>query len=158
MEESGYRPPPRRRPNWLVVGGLALAFAFALGLGAFLGPSLLHTAQAASNSPGNASAPYVAIYPAVGTPGARPGGPGGPGGPGAQGQCVTLTVTSVSGQTVTAKAADGTTVTVHTTASTTYSHAGASATASVVTVGAQIHVMGTHNSDGSITATQIDVG
>lgn len=153
MEEVGYRPPPPRWRRWLLVGGLALAFAFALGVGVLVGPALLRTAQAASNLAGGRAAPYAVMYPAASTPGAR-----GPGGPGGQGQCVTLTVASVSGQTITAKAADGSMVTIHTTSSTHYTRAGQSATASAVTVGAQIHVMGAHNSDGSITATDIDIG
>ena len=31
-------------------------------------------------------------------------------------------------------------------------------TASAITLGTRIHLMGTHNSDGSITATSIDIG
>jgi len=63
----------------------------------------------------------------------------------------------VSGQTITAKAADGSTVTIHTSSSTKYTKGGQSAAASAVTAGSHILVMGAKNSDGSINATQIDV-
>jgi hypothetical protein len=145
MDASG-TGPERRRRRWPLIGGLALAFVMALGVGTFLGATLLRTAQAAASTASGNAAPYAAEFPAASTPGAH--GPG---------QCVTLTVSSVNGQTITAKAADGSTVTIHTTASTTYTKADQSATAAAVTVGAQIRVMGTHNSDGSITATSIDV-
>jgi hypothetical protein len=46
---------------------------------------------------------------------------------------------------------------VHTTSSTTYTQNGQTATASAVKAGVTISVMGTHNSDGSITATSIDI-
>ncbi len=68
-----------------------------------------------------------------------------------------LSVTSVSGQKITAKRQDGTTVTITTTSSTMYTRAGQSASASAVTTGTTIHVRGTTNSDGSTTATQIDI-
>jgi uncharacterized protein DUF5666 len=130
-----------------VIGALALAFALALGVGATVGSSLLGTVQAASLSGGG---------PAFGQTLAA--GQRTQGRAGQAGQCGTLTVTNVNGQTIVAKAADGSTVTIHATASTQYMRGGQSATASAVTAGAQIHVDGTHNSDGSITATRIDVG
>ncbi|HEV2457237.1 MAG TPA: DUF5666 domain-containing protein, partial [Ktedonobacterales bacterium] len=136
-------PPPRRRSGrrWLLIGGLAAAFALALGVGALLGSSYFGTAQAAGVSSGNAS--YSQGYFANA--------------PGAQGQCEMLTVSSVSGQTITAKTASGSTVTIHVTSSTKFTHAGAASSLGAVTAGATISVMGTHNSDGSITATQIDI-
>lgn len=159
-EAPRYQPPPPQwspaprfqAPRWLMIGALALVFALTLGIGAALGSTILRTAQAASfGPPGVGSTLSLAA-----TPGTR-GQPGAAGAPGRQGQCGTLTVSSVSGQTIVAKQADGTTVTIHTTASTQYTQAGQTATASAVTVGAQIHVDGTRNSDGSITATRIDV-
>lgn len=87
------------------------------------------------------------------TPGAEPGkGPGKGHGPKA-----VLTVTNVSGQEITAKRPDGTTVTITTTSSTIYTRAGQSVSTSAVVTGATIHVRGTTNGDGSITATQIDI-
>jgi Domain of unknown function (DUF5666) len=69
-----------------------------------------------------------------------------------------LAVSSVNGNTIVAKSANGSSVTIHTTASTRFTQARNSVAASTVKVGARIHVMGTHNSDGSITATSIDIG
>jgi hypothetical protein len=148
-----YPPPRRSGPRWLLVGGVALAFLLTLGIGALIGSSLLQTAQAAGNQPSSGvfALPFASSTATAGTS----GGPGGPGGPG---QCGSLTVSSVSGSTITAKEPDGTTVTIHTTTSTTYSRAGASVSASAVITGSVIHVDGTRNSDGSITATHIDVG
>jgi len=78
--------------------------------------------------------------------------------PGTPGQCNALTVSSVNGNTIVAKTSSGNSVTIHTTASTQYTQAGKTAAASAVKAGARIHVSGTHNSDGSITATRIDIG
>jgi hypothetical protein len=125
---------------------LAVAFMATLVIGAFLGATLLHTAQAAPASSNGFGVPFVARFASASTPAAQ--GPG---------RCASLTVASVSGQTITATAADGSSVTIHTSSSTTYTKAGQATTASAVVVGAQIRVRGTHNSDGSITATDIDV-
>jgi hypothetical protein len=155
------QPPPLRRPwrRWLLIGGIALAFALTLGLGVLLG-SQVFAANAAAATGGAGS---LAVFN-QGT-GQGPGGPvsfqsgsqGLAGTPGAQGPCVTLTVSRISGSTITAKDQSSTPVTVHTTASTRYTENGKSVSASAVTVGSQIHVMGAHNSDGSITATSINV-
>lgn len=165
MDEYGYgeeyagagrvvpaRPAAPRRGGrrWLLIGALALAFALTLGAGAVIGSALLANAQAAGLNGGGPASGQTLLFSA-GTPGAQ-------GNPGAQGQCDALTVSSVNGSTIVAKAANGSTATIHTTSSTTYTRNGQSATASAVAVGARIHVQGTHNSDGSITATAIDVG
>ncbi|HEU4783400.1 MAG TPA: DUF5666 domain-containing protein [Ktedonobacterales bacterium] len=134
---------PHRSRRWLVPVALALAFALTLGVGAFAGATMLKTAQAA------AGGPIFTQVSQASTPGAR--------GPGGQGQCDAYTVSSVNGQTITAKAADGSALTIHTSSSTKYTKGGQSASASAVTAGSQIHVQGTKNSDGSINATQIDV-
>jgi hypothetical protein len=147
-------PAPRRHGRrWLLLGGLALAFALTLGVGAFLGSALGNGQAQAASGVGQAQAVDFALR----GPDRGLAGTPAPGGPGGQGQCVTLTVSSVSGSTITAKAADGSTVTIHTTSSTTYTKNHQSASASAVTVGARISVMGTRNSDGSITATSIDI-
>jgi len=166
--------PRRSRRRWFVLGGLALAFMLALlGVGTHLGAT--STAQAAALSSGGSTQSLALAQSSTGsvqtlvvTSNAQPqagvnNGPQGPAfGPGVhgqgQGQCESLTVSSISGQTIVAKAANGSSVTVHTTSSTKYSQAGKSVSASVIKVGTVIHVMGTHNSDGSITATSIDIG
>ena len=137
---------PRRGRRWFAPALLALAFLLTLGVGVFFGATMLRTAQAAAGGPGVAN---IARFQLAGTPGAH--------GPGGRGQCDALTVSSVSGQTITAKAADGSTVTIHTSSSTKYTKNGQAASASAVTAGSQIHVDGTKNNDGSINATQIDV-
>lgn len=141
---------PRRARRWLVPGLLALAFTFMLVMGVFVGATILKTAQAAAG-PGGAN---FAQFSLASTSGAHGPGSNGSGG---QRQCDALTVSSVSGNTITAKAADGSTVTIHTTASTKYTKGGQSVAASAVTAGSQIHVEGAKNSDGSINATQIDI-
>src|SRR5262249_41128366 len=83
-------------------------------------------------------------------------GPGGKGDHG-RGPHGGLTVTSVGGSTITATRRDGATVTIHTTSSTTYGRAGKTVDASAITKGERIGVRGTRNSDGSITATHIEV-
>jgi hypothetical protein len=140
---------PRRARRWLVPGLLALAFTLTLVMGIFVGATMLRTAQAAANTPDGAN---FAQFSLANTPGAQ-----GPGAQGGQGQCDAYTVASVSGQTITTKAADGSTVTIHTSSSTKYTKGGKSASASAVTTGSQIHVQGAKNSDGSINATQIDI-
>lgn len=152
-----YPPPkPRSRGRWLLIGGIALALLLTLGVGALLG-SHIGTAQAASVTSSGANSQGVGFTPggpiSFQTGGGTLANTAGP-----QGQCERLTVTAVSGSTITAKAANGNTVTVHTTASTEYTRSGQSVSASAVTVGSTISVMGTHNSDGSITATSINIG
>lgn len=159
-------PVPHRGRRWMLIVGLAFAFMLAMGVGALMGSlngtsqasalgtsssqtlattqgnfnnsQLLTTAQGANNSPQSLAA--------------------GPGAPGAQGQCESLTVSSVNGNTIVAKTSSGSSVTIHTTASTQYRQAGKTVTASAIKAGSRINVMGTHNSDGSITATSIDIG
>src|SRR6266568_766091 len=124
-------PAPRRRGRrWLLIGGLAFALMLALGIGMLMG-SLTSSAQ-----------PLVIAQGTQGT----------------GGQCDALTVSSVNGNTIVAKTSSGSSVTIHTTASTQYTQSGKTVAASAIKVGARIHVTGTHNSDGSITATRIDIG
>jgi hypothetical protein len=153
---SQYPPPRRAGPKkWLVVGGATLALLLALGVGALVGSQIATTHAAAATAGGSS----------LSASGPGPGGPlnfqagSGPlaGTPGPSGQCQMLTVTAVNGSTITGKAADGSTVTIETTATTSYTQAGQSVTLAAVKVGSRISVMGTHNSDGSITATSIDI-
>lgn len=157
-------PVPRRGGRWLLLGGLALAFAFMLGMGVLLGSTVgtAQNASAATTSSTNAQtlaagAGNTNVQALNVAQGNANNAQTFAAGPGAQGPCEMLTVSSVSGNTIIAKTANGSTVTIHTTASTKYTQAGKTVTASAIKAGSQISVMGTHNSDGSITATSIDV-
>jgi len=162
------QPAARHRSGrrWLLMGGLAFAFMLALGVGALMGSSTSATQAAALVSGSSNSSQTLAV---------TQGGSSGSqtqavaqgdfnsaqalaATPGAHGQCEALTVSSVNGNTIVAKTPSGSSVTVHTTASTRYSQAGKTVATSAITVGTRISVMGTHNSDGSITATSIDIG
>ncbi|SRR6266487_2041480 len=150
-------PAPRwRGRRWLLIGALAFAFMLALGVGTLLG-STTSTTQAAALVSGGTSSSQSLTFAQGNANSAQPQAAG-PGTQGTRGQCETLTVSSVNGNTIVAKSSSGSSVTIHTTASTSFRQAGKTVTASAVTVGARIHVMGTHNSDGSITATSIDIG
>jgi hypothetical protein len=157
-------PAPRwRGRKWLLIGGLAFAFMLALGVGALWGSST-GTTQAAAlafSSSSNSQTLSVAQRDAGNSQSffAAPGVANNAfaAGPGAHGQCEAVTVSSVSGNMIVAKAANGSSVTIHTTASTQYTQAGKAVAASTIKVGTRISVMGTHNSDGSITATSIDI-
>jgi len=155
-------PAPRRRGRrWLLIGALAFAFMLALGVGTLLG-STTSTTQAAALTSGSTSSSQ--------SPAVTQGGDGSSQSltfaqgnannaqPRAQGQCEMLTVSSVNGNTIVAKSSNGSSVTIHTTASTRLTQAGKTVAASAIKVGTRINVMGTHNSDGSITATSIDIG
>ncbi len=147
-------PAPRRSGRkWFLIGGLAFAFMLALGVGAVRGLSN-GTALAAALAPGSTSSSQTLAVTQGGSNDAQALAAT----PGARGQCEALTVSSVSGNTIVAKTASGSSVTIHTTASTRYTQAGKTAAANAITVGTRINVMGTHNSDGSITATSIDIG
>jgi len=148
--------PRRRGRRWLLIGGLALAFMLALGVGTLLGASNSAT-QAAALTTGSSSSSQSLVF-AQGNASPSQSMPGGQGMQGARGQCESLTVSSVNGNTIVAKTASGSSVTIHTTASTSYTQAGKTAAASAIKAGTRISVMGTHNSDGSITATSIVIG
>jgi len=155
-------PAPRLRGRrWLLIGGLAFAFMLALGVGVLMGSSTSTTQAAALASGSTSSSQSQAVT--QGGDGSSQSltfaqGNANNAQPRAQGQCETLTVSSVNGNTIVAKSSNGSSVTIHTTASTRLTQAGKTVTASAIKVGTRIHVMGTHNSDGSITATSIDIG
>jgi len=67
------------------------------------------------------------------------------------------TVASISGSTVTVTQRDGTTAKVALTGSTTYQLAGQAATKDAVVAGAQIVARGTLATDGTLTATSVEV-
>ena len=171
MEDHDKIAPRRRGRRWLLIGGLAFAFMLALGVGVLLGNTSGTTQASALTTVSNSSSQSPAVtqggvnssqsltYSQGGANYAQPmaGGPGA-GRPQGQGQCESFTVSSVSGNTIVAKSSNGSSVTIHTTASTSYRQAGKTVTASSIKAGTHIHVMGTHNSDGSITATSIDIG
>ena len=146
-------PAPRRHaPRWLLIGGLALAFMLALGIGTLLG-STTGTTQAAALTQGSTGSSQTLTFAQGNFNSAQSQAAA----PGANGPCEALTVSSVNGNTIVAKTSSGSSVTIHTTASTRYTQAGKTVAASAITAGTHISVMGTHNSDGSITATSIDI-
>jgi Domain of unknown function (DUF5666) len=145
--------PRRRGRRWLVIGGLALAFMLALGIGTVIG-SATGTTQAAALTQSSASSAQTLNFAQGDSNSSQTLNNA----PGSNGPCEALTVSSVSGNTIVAKSSNGSSVTIHTTASTRYTQAGKAVAASAITAGTHISVMGTHNSDGSITATSIDIG
>ena len=159
------REARRRGHRWLLIGGLALAFMLALGIGTLIG-SVTGTTRAAALTQSSTTSNQALTFSQGNFNGSQtlnnaPGNFNGPGafnaGPSANGPCVSLTVTSVKGNTIVAKSSNGASVTIHTTASTRYTHAGKTVAVSAIAAGSHISVMGTHNSDGSITATSIDI-
>ena len=156
--------PQQRGRRWLLIGGLAFAFMLALGVGTLLG-STTSGVQAASLAQGSSSSQTLAAAQGdsngsqtLATQGDFNNAQGLAATPQAHGQCEMLTVSSVNGNTIVAKTSSGSSVTIHTTASTQYTQAGKTVAVSTIKVGTQMNVMGTHNSDGSITATSIDIG
>src|SRR5712691_7196060 len=112
-------PAPRRHiPRWLLIGGLALAFMLALGIGTVIG-SVTGTTRAAALTQGNSNSSQTLNN----APGNFNGPRASDASPGANGPCEAVTVTSVSGNTIVAKASNGSSVTIHTTASTRYTQA-----------------------------------
>src|SRR5260221_5745122 len=115
----------------------------ALGVGAVRGLSN-GTALAAALAPGSTSSSQTLAVTQGGSNDAQALAAT----PGARGQCEALTASSVSGNTIVAKTASGSSVTIHTTASTRHTQAGKTVATSAIPVGTQINVMGAHNSDG----------
>lgn len=148
------RTQARGRRRWLLLGGGAAALLMALAVAVAFGTGTL-SAQAAGLQTTLAS-----------FGGARStntgGGNGGPGGGSGGGPHMgpgrgALTVSGVSGQTITAKRPDGTSVTITVSSSTTYTRAGKTISLSAISAGETIQVMGQRKSDGSITATHVDI-
>jgi hypothetical protein len=164
-------PPAPRRPRRRVLLSVLAGVALAIAVGGIVaaktvqaaGPNATTTTTTMSGWPGagpmGACAAPMQGTPTAGTPTVHrgPPGPGGPfGGPHGPGRGE-LTVTAIKGSDITTSNPQKTTVTVHTSASTTYTKECQTAKFSDIAVGDTLHVRGTHNSDGSITATQIDI-
>ena len=135
----------RRR---LLLGSLVLVFAFMFTVG--VGLSTGATRVQALESRGTSSFQTLAVShkgPPHNQPGTKTMG--------ANGQCNTLTITSVNGSTIVAHSSCSKSITVHTTASTQYVRAGRTVSVSAITVGTRVYVTGSHNHDGSITASRI---
>lgn len=145
------QPRPRSARRWLLIGGGAAALLVALAVAVALGASAL-TARAAGLS--DLHTTLASFTGATPQPGRTAAGQRAGHGPMRRGD---LTVASVSGQTITAKQPDGTSVTITVSNSTQYTRAGKTVSLSAITAGETIHVMGQRNSNGAITATHIDI-
>jgi Domain of unknown function (DUF5666) len=132
-------PHPARGSRWRwassrgVIGGSVVAMAIGLGSA---------SAGAATPSPGTATAPGSHEQP-----------PAGMGRPTAGGK-----ITALSGNTITIQSRDNTSETVTYTGSTTFRARSGPSTAAALKVGDFIRVQGTKESDGTVTATSIEVG
>lgn len=148
MPPNPPRPPrARNMRRWLAIGGVTTALLLALGVGVGLGANAL-SARASGSQATVASLNNWN----------NNGGPGNGYGMGQdmeQGEG--LTVTKISGSTITATRPSGLTVTVKVTSSTTYARAEQPINLSDIKVGDVIHAIGTRNSDGSITATRVEI-
>ncbi|MGH2501129.1 MAG: DUF5666 domain-containing protein [Ktedonobacterales bacterium] len=146
-----HRPRARGRRRWLLLGGGAAALLMALAMAVAFGTGTL-SAQAAGLQTTLASFGGANHTHTNGGPGGGPvGGPHMGPGRGA------LTVSGVSGQTITAERPDGTSVTITVSSSTTYTRAGKTVSLSAISAGETIQVMGQRKSDASIKATRVDI-
>ncbi len=134
------------RHRLLLLGSLVLVFMFTVGVGLSTGA----TRAQALESRGTSSFQTLAVSH-KGPPHVQQGTKT----VGVNGQCNTLTVTSVNGSTIVAHSSCNRSITVHTTAGTQYVRAGRTVSVSAITVGTRVYVTGAHNRDGSITASRI---
>lgn len=138
------RPPrARSKRRWLITGGVTAALLLAMGVGVGVSANAL-AAQGAGSQASVTSLNGWSNH-------------GGPGYGHDQEQGIGLTVTSVSGQTITAKQPSDASVTIHVTSSTTYTRAEKTISLSDIKAGDVIHAIGTRNSDGSINATHVAI-
>lgn len=146
--------------TWTII--VVVVVVIAVGAGAFFGGR----ATAGSGTPTVAQALKVlsSATPAQRAAAAGSGGTGGFGGFGGTGGtgrtgggAVTGSIISASSNSITVKSADGSTKIVLFGASTTISKF-TSATQSDLTSGQNVLVTGTSNTDGTVTATRIEVG
>jgi Domain of unknown function (DUF5666) len=146
--------------TWTII--VVVVVVIAVGAGAFFGgratasggtPTVAQALKALQNA---TPAERQAASGSGGTGGF--GGFGGAGGAGrAGGGAVTGSIISASSDSITVKSADGSTKIVLFGASTTLSKF-TSATQSDLTTGQNVLVTGTSNTDGTVTATRIEVG
>gem|GEM_PF-745632 len=148
-------PEPRRRRTrvWLKIAGASAMLLAVLGAVFVVGTNI-SAAQASSTNPaafvlGNGNV-NLAQTGGHGPNGPMYRGPGMRGGP-------NLTISSVQASTIQAKTPNGTVVTITTTASTQYTREGQSVSRSALKAGDEIHVAGQRQSNGSITATRVDI-
>lgn len=134
------------RRRWVLISTLVVAL-----LAAIVGAAIAVSSAYAAGSSGTPT-PTVTSTNGAGPHGHGPWG-GGPRnhGPGR------LKVVSVSGSQIVAEGPNSQKVTIKVSSSTTYVRAGQKVSASAVVVGDTIGVMGTRNSDGTITASQVMV-
>ena len=160
----------RRR---LRIGGLVLAFMVAIGMGLSTSAtraealasritSSFQTLAVSDRGPingqqGTSTAGENGQCDGTGSNSRPINGQQGTSTPGDNGQCSTFTVSSVNGSTIVAQSSCSRSITVHTTASTQYVQAGRNVSVSAITVGSRVYVAGSQNSDGSITASRIDI-
>ena len=132
----------------LLIGSLVLVFAFMSTVG--VGLSTGATRAQALESRGTSSFQTLAVS-YKGPPHNQQGTTT----VGVNSQCNTLTVTSVNGSTIVAHSSCNKSITVHITGSTQYVRAGKTVSVRAITVGTRVYVTGSHNPDGSITASRI---
>jgi hypothetical protein len=144
MQKQTFLNTFSKKARWVMFGAADVTLTLLL-----IGGVLVHSAFAAG--PGNGTPTTTSTTTPANQPTGRPGkGPG-------HGPKAVLTVSSISGEDIIAKQADGTSVTIIATSSTQYTRAGSSSSLSAISTGTHIHVQGTRNSNGSITAARIDI-
>ena len=145
------------RAGVIVGTGLVVALGAAVAMGASPAASGAPSASAATTVPAAGSGSDL-----HGGPGFMPGGPGadfGRGGPGKGdgrgfGQ---ISVTAISGSSVSLATDDGWTRTITTTSATTITRGGVAAALADLAVGDEIHFHQTRNADGTYTITAIEI-
>ncbi len=139
-----HRPAPHLRGRrWFLPWGVALAWVLTLGSGALLATTLGPNQARAESVVSGGAAHSQLRTPVPGT-----------------GQCGgNLTVTHVTGRTITVTREDGSTATIHVTNRTRYTRYGQAVTASAIVVGSRLYVVGTCTGQGgrTINATSIEI-
>lgn len=152
VDEGKPRFSLSRRQALVATGAAGVGLTFLLAGDAFAAPSTSTTTAATTATTSTRTAPSAAASRTE-RPEGSPFGPGkgrhgGPGGG--------MTVSAISGNTITVKRPDGSTQTITVSGTTTYSVAGTAGQFSDIKTGAQIHAVGTM-SNGTLVVSQIDV-